>query len=277
MRRRLGEDAVLEPLEFGEVREFGPVKVSLHPAGHVLGSAQIRLEHEGEVWVFTGDFKREPDPSCEPFEVVPCDVLVTEATFALPIYRWDRGDDVARELLEWWRQNRAAGRCSIVYGYSLGKAQRLLAHLAALGVAETIYLHGAVVPLTEIYRESGIALPPTAPVADQPSDFDWSDKLVIEPPGAFQSGRLKRFGEHRTAFASGWMRIRGVRRRKGFDRGFVLSDHADWPALLKTIADTGCRRVLATHGRSDILVRVLRERGLEAETLETAYEGEAVP
>jgi putative mRNA 3-end processing factor len=286
LRRRLGGEAVIEGVAWGERRRFGEVTVSFHPAGHLLGSAQIRVEADGDgahrVWVFTGDYKRMADPSCEGFEVVPCDVLISEATFALPIYRWPRMERVMEELLSWWDRNREEGRASVVFCYALGKAQRLLAEIGARRDA-TVYVHGAIEPLTECYREAGVAMAKTVKVADVVTTtgkgrnrqrLSFAGELILAPTSAYGSTWMRRFGEASTAFASGWMRVRGVRRWRGFDRGFVVSDHADWDELVQTVRETGAKRVLLTHGYSDALVRYLRELGVEAEALKTEFEGE---
>ena len=282
LERRLGGErsgvpgsgrAKIRGLPFGERFRLGEVELSFHPAGHVLGSAQIRIEAGGETWVVSGDYKREADPSCEPFEVVPCDVFVTEATFALPVYRWPETARVAREILDWWRMNRRAGRASVVFCYALGKAQRLLAELARL-TDRAVFAHGALVAPTEVYRRAGVEMPELRPVAEAADGTSFAGELVLAPPSARRSPWLRRFGDCRTAFASGWMRLRGARRRQAVDRGFVLSDHADWPGLLETVEETGARRVLTHHGYADALARYLGERGLDAAPLETGYAGE---
>lgn len=273
LRHRLGREIDCHGIDYGETLRFGDARVSFHPAGHVLGSSQIRVEAAGEVWVASGDYKRDHDPTCADFEIVPCDTFITEATFALPVYRWAPSADVARDVAAWWRDNAAAGRASVLFCYALGKAQRLLAELSSCAdlPESQAFLHGALVPLTQIYRDAGIDMLATAPVTEQPRDHDFSRSLTLAPPSAAGSRWMRRFGEHRTGFASGWMRIRGNRRRRGYDRGFVLSDHADWPGLIDTIEATGAQRVLATHGRTDVLVSYLRERGIAAEPLVTDY------
>jgi len=276
LRRRLGAGARITGVPFGERVEMGEVTVSFHPAGHVLGSAQVRVERRGhpeDVWVFSGDYKRAADPTCEPFEVVPCRTFITEATFALPIYRWDSGAEVAREILAWWQANGAAGRASVLFCYALGKAQRILGELARL-TDKTVFVHGALEPLNECYRQAGAVLLPTRPVGETVRGQSFAGELILAPPSAGGSSWMRRFGATSTAFASGWMRVRGTRRRRGFDRGFVISDHADWPDLLRTIAETGARRVLTTHGASESLARYLREGGLAAEPLATPFTGE---
>lgn len=274
LRRRLGAEAQVQPLPYGQSLTVGETTVSFHPAGHVLGSAQIRIEYRGEVWVVSGDYKRDPDPTCAPFEPVPCHTFITEATFGLPVYRWEDSARVAEEILRWWDSNREAGRASLLFCYALGKAQRVLAELARFTDREVL-LHGAVAPLVEAYREAGVHLLPTRPVSELEKGATFAGALVLAPPSAGGSPWMKRFGEHETAFASGWMRIRGNRRRRGHDRGFVLSDHADWPGLLRTVKETGASRVLVTHGYSEVLARYLSEhQGIDAAPLSTAFEGE---
>lgn len=273
LRHRLGKDITQQGLAYGQVLELGRARVSLHSAGHILGSSQVRVEVDGEVWLVTGDFKRDRDPTCEPFEVVACDTLITEATFALPIYRWPDLDQVAAAIFRWWQQNAAEGRASVLFCYALGKAQRVLAALAA-HTDQRVLLHGAAVPLTEIYRDAGVAMLPTEAVLDVTTTSHHAGELVIAPPGANGTAWMKRFGACGTGFCSGWMLLRGNRRRRGYDRGFVMSDHADWPALIQTIEESGASRVLATHGRSDILVRYLQERGCNAAALKTRFGNE---
>ena len=260
-------------MPWGQSVELNGVRVSLHPAGHILGSAQVRVEHRGEVWVVSGDYKTEADPTCTPFELVRCDTFVTESTFGLPVYRWQPQREVFDEIRAWWRGNRDAGRASIVFGYALGKAQRVLAAFAEGGEG-AIYTHGAVERLNRDYRDSGVPLPSTTYAASMPRGHDWAGALIVAPPSAMGSPWLRRFGASSTAFASGWMRIRGARRRRSMDRGFALSDHVDWTALLETIAATGAQRVLVTHGYREPVVRWLTEPGLEAHALASQWEGE---
>ena len=270
LRRRLGAKAALTAVGYGEPLRFGPVQVSFHPAGHVLGSAQIRVERDGEIWVASGDYKRDRDPTCRPFEPIRCDTFITEATFALPAYRWPAAESVAADIGQWWAENAAAGRTSVLFCYALGKAQRVLAQLPS-DAPGPIYLHGAVAPLTEDYRAAGVVLPATRMISEAPDAEDYATSLVLAPPSAAGSPWMRRFRRPVTGFASGWMRIRGNRRRRGHDRGFVISDHADWPGLLQTIAETGAQEILTTHGRADELVRHLREQGLAAQPLATLY------
>jgi putative mRNA 3-end processing factor len=268
LRARLG-DIHLDTLPYGASIVHHGVRVSLHPAGHVLGSAQVRLEHAGQVWVASGDYKVAPDPTCDPFEPVRCDVFITESTFGLPIYRWCPDDEVFGDINAWWARNASHGRASVLCCYSFGKAQRALS-----GVDPTIgpiIVHGAVQPLNAAYRAAGVALPETRMVTDVQDKADLRRCLVVCPPGAAASPWLRRFGDAQTAFASGWMQVRGNRRRGGYDRGFVLSDHADWPGLMQAIDATGAQRVIVTHGSVPVMVRHLTERGLRAEAFDTEY------
>jgi putative mRNA 3-end processing factor len=262
----------VEALDYGVVRSVNGVQLSLHPAGHILGSSQVRLEHRGEVWVVSGDYKVEPDPTCAPFEPVRCHTFVTESTFGLPVYQWPAQREVFDAIHAWWRANQAEGRTSLLFGYALGKAQRLLAGLdPSVG---PILTHGAVEQMSALYRAEGIALPPTVHALASGRSDDWSRAIVVAPPGTEQSPWARRFGNAATGMASGWMRVRGARRRRGVERGFTLSDHVDWPGLLQAIAATGASRVWVTHGFTAPVVRWLQEQGLEARAVPTRFEGD---
>ena len=272
MRIRLGADARIKTLPYGEQVTVNGVKLSLHPAGHILGSAQIRVEKDGFVAVVSGDYKTEPDATCTPFELVPCHLFVTESTFGLPIYRWCGEPELVAQINEWWRSNQEAGRTSILMGYALGKAQRALARLdPSIG---PIFLHGAVHKLTEAYRKTGIHLPETKVVYDVDKKYAWSQSIILAPPSAAGTPWLRRFGDISTAFMSGWMAIRGARRRRAVDRGFVMSDHVDWPSLMNVISANNAEHVWVTHGYSAVVVRYLQEQGLDAKVMETQWEGE---
>ena len=268
LRARLG-DISLQTVQYGESTDFTGTKVSLHPAGHVLGSAQVRIEHRGRVWVASGDYKVEADPTCASFEPLRCDTFITESTFGLPVYRWPPSTEVFDDINRWWAGNVAAGRASVLFCYAFGKAQRILA-----GIDPTIgplLVHGAVEPLNRAYRASGVALPTTQLVSDVTDKDALRRALVLAPPSAQGTPWLKRFGDYSDAFASGWMRLRGTRRRRALDRGFVLSDHADWPGLMQAIGATGAARFIVTHGQVPVMVRWLREQGLEAEAFRTEF------
>ncbi|HUG21863.1 ligase-associated DNA damage response exonuclease [Piscinibacter sp.] len=275
LRSRLG-DITLQTLVYGEAIEHHGVRLSLHPAGHVLGSAQVRLEHAGRVWVVSGDYHvsgpGDDNSTCAPFEPVRCDCFITESTFGLPIYRWSAQREVFDDIDAWWRANAAAGRASLLMGYSFGKAQRLLAGVdPRIG---PIVVHGAVQALNRAYREAGVALPPTLHLSEVSDKTLLKQALVVAPPSVHGSVWARRFGDASDAFASGWMQLRGARRRRGVDRGFVLSDHADWPGLQRAIAATGAERVIVTHGYEAVMVRWLQERGLQASAFRTEYDDE---
>ena len=222
----------------------------------------------------SGDYKRDDDPSCAQFEPVACDVLITEATFGMPIYRWKPGSELAAEIRDWWQGDRS--RPSLLFCYAFGKAQRLLAELKAIGVEEEVLLHGAVETVTRHYREASVPMTPSRPVSEIPRNEALAGRLVLAPPSAHRSSWMRRFRTPQTGFASGWMAVRGARRRRGYERGFVLSDHADWPGLIRTVRESGARKVYVTHGQSDVLARYLREvEGIDAEPLETLFEGES--
>ncbi len=274
LRIRMGSNAVIDTVRYGEPTTINGVRVSLHPAGHVLGSAQVRLEHRGQTWVVSGDYKLEADPTCAAFEPVPCHVFVTESTFGLPVYRWPEPAVVAAEINAWWRANRDAGRTSVVLAYALGKAQRI----AALVDPEIgpIVGHGAVMKLVEAYRASGVRLPSIDRVPPRARRVGGGRALVIAPPSVLGSPWLKLFGETSVAVCSGWMTVRGVRRRRNVEKGFVVSDHADFPGLVAAIDASRAERVLVTHGFADVLARYLRERGRDAKPLATRFTGEAL-
>lgn len=278
LRRRFGPDTRIETQPYGERRAIDGVTVSFHPAGHVLGSAQVRIEGPEGVWVVAGDYKRALDPTCTTFEPVRCDTFITESTFGLPIYRWDATTTVIADILAWWQTNRDAGRTSVIFCYTIGKAQRLLAEIGAV-TERPVFVHGMLLGMIEAYREAGVPLPEVKPVIERAGGrgtqkVSLAGELVLAPLSARGTPWMRRLGTHSDAFASGLMRVRGVRRQRAYDKGFVISDHADWPALLDTIAETGAPRVLATHGHAEALARHLTKLGLDSGIIRTAWEGE---
>lgn len=272
LQSRIGSDAPIETLDYGEVKAINGVRLSLHPAGHILGSAQVRIEKNGRVWVVSGDYKLESDRTCSPLEPLRCHVFISESTFGLPIFRWPSAEDVLADIHSWWQTNQEEGRASILFAYALGKAQRIIAGLdPAIG---PILTHGAVEKFNSCYRAAGIPLPPTR-CADGLKDRTLLKKaLVIAPPSADNPSWLRRFPDRARAFASGWMRIRGQRRRRSVDRGFVISDHSDWNGLVRTIAATAAEKIILTHGYADELARWLQENGHHTEVLPTVFRGE---
>ncbi len=272
LRARLPAGTQIDTLPYGQSIEHNGVRITLHPAGHILGSAQVALAHRGEIWVITGDYKIQEDPTCTPFEPVRCDVLFTESTFALPIYRWPAAAEVFAEINTWWRTNQTRGWASLLYCYALGKAQRVLAGIdPSIG---PIYTHGALERMNAVYRQAGVPLPATTHVGELPRDTDWSQALIMAPQSARGTVWTRRFTPASTGMASGWMRIRGTRRRRAIDRGFVLSDHADWPGLQQVIQETGARRIGVTHGYVGVMTRWLREQGLDAREIATPFHDE---
>ncbi|MEK8025739.1 ligase-associated DNA damage response exonuclease [Pseudaquabacterium rugosum] len=266
LRARLGAQLPLQTLAYGEVVEHRGVRLSLHPAGHVLGSAQVRLEAGGQVWVASGDYllsaHDEAQPTCAPFEPVRCDVFITESTFGLPVYRWAPQAETAAQIHAWWAANAVQGRPSLLLGYSFGKAQRLLAALdPAIG---PIRVHEAVATMNAACRAGGMVLPEAPVLPARPDRRALAGALLLAPPALQDSAWSRRLGDPAVAFASGWMAVRGQRRRRGVDRGFVLSDHADWPGLQRAIRATGASRVIVTHGYEAELVRWLQSQGLQA-------------
>ena len=266
-------DANIQSVAYGEPFERNGVRVSFHPAGHVLGSAQIRVEFGGEVWVVSGDYKRASDATCASFEPVRCDTFISEATFGLPVYRWDAPGALTRELFTWWQEQAALGRTALLFCYSLGKSQRVLSELCAF-TDRPIHVHGAIDEMTALYRDAGVKMLPTERVVDAPKGRAFAGELVLAPISARGTPWMKRLGDTATALASGWMRVRGERRRRNLERGFALSDHADFPALLTTVKDSGATRILFTHGYAEELAHHVRELGLDAQAISTEYSGE---
>ena len=274
LRIRMGDKADLEFQPFGEPITVGGVTVTFHPAGHILGSAQVKIEKDGYSVVVSGDYKRQADATCQPFEPVQCNLFVTESTFGLPIYRWPDSQIVFDGINAWWQANQQAGKTSVLLAYSLGKAQRLMAGIdASIG---PIYTHGAVEKLNAGYRASGVPIPDTTYVGEMPKGTDWSQSLIVAPPAAVGTSWAKRFGKMSVAMASGWMQIRGTRRRRAMDRGFILSDHVDWADMIQSINESEAEEIWVTHGYSSIVVRHLREQGINAKVVETEFTGETL-
>jgi putative mRNA 3-end processing factor len=270
--KRLSPDIKLTTYPYGEVFQMGEVEVSFHPAGHILGSSQVRIQYKDEVWVFTGDFKRDEDLTCEPFQVVPCDVFISEATFSLPVYSWPPFMNEVKEIHEWWMKNRAEGFNSVLCCYALGKAQRLIAGLREI-TDDKIWVHGTIDELNRCYEKTGLSWKNVEKVPLE-TKVKMAGDMILCPPSALGSTWAKRVSPKKVAFASGWMRLRGNRRRKGYERGFVISDHADWPSLIRTVKETGCKKVYFTHGNTDAIVKYLNEAGIKSYDLKLPYDNE---
>jgi len=271
MRHRLGE-IDLETIPYAEVRRIGDADVSFHPAGHVPGSAQIRVAVKGQVWVVSGDYKTVADGLSEPFEPIGCHAFITECTFGLPIFKWTPEDILTQQINDWWSANASAGRTSILAAYALGKAQRLLTSVNPdIG---PILTHGAIENTNEVLRRQGIALPDTTLVTPETTHKTHPGALVLATPSALGTTWARKFGPASTAFASGWMALRGVRRRRAADRGFIVSDHADWDGLNSAIRATGASKIFATHGYTSVFQKWLTNQGYDAHIVSTDYHGE---
>lgn len=272
-RIRLDYGSKIVTQEYGKTTTVDGVRVSFHPAGHILGSSQVRVEYKGEVWVVSGDYKLTPDATCAAFEPVRCQYFITEATFGLPIYRWPPTTQTFQDINAWWRRNIEREKASVLFAYALGKAQRVMSGLdRSLG---PVFTHGSVERLTQAYREAGVDLPETRYAGSVTNKKEFVGSMIIAPPSAQASAWLKRFGSQSTGFASGWMMVRGARRQRAVDRGFVLSDHADWPELLTAIRETAAETVYVTHGFAPEMVRYLNETGVHAVPLKTQFVGDA--
>ncbi len=272
IKHRLG-DINVTGKNWNETFTINGVKFSLHPAGHIIGSAQIRVEYKGEVWVFTGDYKTQDDGISTPYEVVKCDTFITECTFGLPAFNWLPQDEVMTSINNWWAENQADGKTSILFGYTLGKAQRLLKYLdPSIG---RIYTHGAVENMTQVLRPF-CDFPETTLITRETTKQELAGNMVLAPPSAHGTPWIRKMTPFVTGSASGWMAFRGARRRRAIDKGFVLSDHCDWFGLLDSIKATGAERIISTHGYSDIFSRYLQELGYDARTAKTQYEGESI-
>jgi putative mRNA 3-end processing factor len=271
LKHRLGATNI-RGVSFGESFSVNGVQFTFYPAGHIVGSAQIKVNYKGEIWVVSGDYKTENDGISGAFEPVKCHTFITESTFGLPIYNWVDQKEVFQEINQWWQSNKANGITSILTGYTLGKAQRLLSGLDPdMG---TIYTHGTVDNMTELIRDLKVTLPPTTRITGAVSKKDLEGAMVLAPPSATGSPWMKRFKLYAIGAASGWMQLRGPRRRSSVDRGFVLSDHADWEGLNQTIKDTGAENIFVTHGYTEIFKKWLQEQGFNASIVKTQYEGE---
>lgn len=268
IKHRLGQDIFIESLGYNQPKNINGVQVSFFPAGHVIGSAQIRLEYKGYVIVFSGDYKTQPDFISTPYEPVKCHEFITESTFGLPIYKWKKEEELQAELMNWVLQNQQNNRTSVFLGYSLGKAQRIMKLVAGL---DDIYVHSAINNLNNAISGSGIDLPKTTLLNYDFKKADIQNKIVILPPALLGSRMLKKIPNAATAICSGWMHIRGNRRWKGVDAGFSISDHADWDGLLEAVKATEAEKVYVTHGSQAVFTKYLNEIGIEAYELKTEF------
>jgi putative mRNA 3-end processing factor len=270
MKLRLGAEISLQTVAYQEPLDINGVKISLHPAGHIPGSAQVRLEYKGKVAVVSGDYKTENDGLSAPFEPIKCHEFVSECTFGLPIYKWESQVEIFQQINSWWKSNAAEGRNTVLFAYSLGKAQRILQNLDRnIG---SVYAHGAVWNTNQALIANGIELWDVPRVTAELPKSTFKGSLIIAPPSAMGTPWMKRFGPYRTGICSGWMAVRGTRRRRSADRGFVLSDHADWEGLVSAITATEAEKVYLTHGSTASFGRFLQEeKGIDAVELKTLF------
>ncbi len=274
LKLRLGQDIKLETIDYHEQVTINGVKFSLHPAGHIFGSAQVRVEYKGEVWVVSGDYKTEDDGFCSAFEPVKCQHFVTESTFGMPVYQWQEQKTVFEDINQWWRDNQAQGKNTVLFGYSLGKAQRIIDNLDQ-SIGE-IFLHGAIWNTNEALIKNGAPLPRLTHATKEIPKERFKGCMIIAPPGAMNSSWMRKFQPYDTGICSGWMMIRGAKRRRAADRGFVLSDHADWNGLNEAVAATGAENIYVTHGYTASYSKWLCVQGLNAREVHTLYEGESL-
>lgn len=269
LRLRLGEAISLQTVGYGEQFYINGVTFSLHPAGHIIGSAQVRVEYKGEVWVASGDYKLEDDHFSAAYEPVKCNVFITESTFGLPVYKWQPQEKIYSEIDSWREQNRVEEKASILMGYSLGKMQRILKGIALTG--EPVYAHGAIYVVNERLRQAGFDLPELTLVTKDTDRKLFRGSLVLAPPSVDSSMWIRKFNPYSLGYCSGWMALRGAKNRRAVDQGFVLSDHVDWPDLNRAVIESGAEKVFVTHGYTSIFSRWLNENGIEAGEVSTMY------
>jgi putative mRNA 3-end processing factor len=272
LRLRLGRHIALQTMEYGETVLRNGVKISLHPSGHLPGAAQVRVEYQGEVWVASGDYKVENDGLSTPFEPVSCHTFITECTFGLPVFTWQKQEVIFEKMNAWWKSNAEKEICSIVFAYALGKAQRIFSQLNQ--DTGPVFMHASVHNTHEALRHNGLAVAEGRRWDEATSKNDYRKALILATPSAGGNAWLKNFGSYQTAICSGWMAIRGYRQRSNPDQAFVLSDHADWPGLLQAVKATGAERIIATHGYTAVFSKYLQEIGLQAEEVKTHFAGE---
>jgi putative mRNA 3-end processing factor len=272
LKYRLGADIQLQTVEYGEKVVKNGVNISFHPAGHVIGSAQIRVEYKGEVWVASGDYKLEDDHVSTPFEPVKCHTFISECTFGMPVYKWKSPAIVHQDINDWWKLNASEDKATVIAGYSLGKAQRIIQHLD-LSIGK-VFLHGAIANTHQALERNGIKLPAATRITPELKKEELKKGIIICPPSALGSSWIRKFQPYAFGYCSGWMSLRGAKRRMAADRGFVLSDHADWDGLITAIKATECENVLLTHGYTASFSRYLSEQGFNAYEGHTNYGGD---
>lgn len=271
---RLG-DIQLQTVEYGEKVMKNGVEITLFPAGHVIGSAQVRVEYKGEVWVISGDYKTEDDGVCAPFEPVKCHHFISESTFGMPVFQWKPQQQLFDDVNKWWQHNAANNIATVIVGYSLGKAQRILQNLD-LSIGK-VYTHGVIENTNEALRRNGIILNPTHRITPETTKDEVRKGIILAPPSSVGTPWMRRFQPYSFGYCSGWMALRGAKRRRAADRGFVLSDHADWDGLISAIDATGCEKVYLTHGYTAPFARYLTEIGFDAHEVHTLFGDDEAP
>ncbi len=272
LQHRLGHKAKIDSVKYGETTTINGVKFSFYPAGHIIGSAQIKVEYKDEIWVVSGDYKTENDGLSEAFDSVRCHTFITESTFGMPVYKWKPQAEIFAEINDWWKQNKSIGKTSVLTGYSLGKAQRLLQGLdPSIG---KVYTHVSIENTNQIIRKQGYKLNDTIKISNHQNAADYAGNIVICPPTATGNPWMKNLGNVSTGRTSGWMTVPGAGRKRKEDRGFALSDHADWTGLIQAIESCEAENIFVTHGYSKIFSRYLTEKGYNAAEVKTEYEGE---
>lgn len=270
IKHRLGSSIKITGVPYGKSFRINNVKFTFYPAGHIIGSAQIRVEFRGEVWVVSGDYKLQDDGLCQAFEPVKCHTFITESTFGLPIFDWQDQQYVIDDINRWWKDNKNSGKVSIISAYALGKAQRII-HSVDHSIGN-IFVHGAVENTNEVLRKQGIELPDTKRISSEYKPEDYSGALVIAPPSSTGASWAEGFKSYSRASVSGWMALRKRRLFGGNDKCFVLSDHADWKELNTAVKETGAENVYVTHGYSRVYSRWLKSQGLNAQEVKTEYQ-----
>jgi len=274
LHQRIGLDIECQTVEYGEVLNINGVKVSFHPAGHIIGSAQIRMEYKGYVSVVSGDYKVQYDGLSTPFELVKCNEFVTESTFGLPIYNWLEVEDLNKKLQNWVLRNQENSKTSVFIGYSLGKAQRIMKAVEGLG---KIYVHYSIGKLNQAFESVGIDLPDYEIADFKENPKELQHEIVIVPPALLDSNIIRKIPDAATAICSGWMHVRGARRWRSADAGFAMSDHADWKGLLEAIKATEAEIVHVTHGQTEVFSKYLNEIGIQSDVVETLYGDDEEP
>lgn len=262
LRSRLGKRINIQTLAYNTSVSLNGVKISLHPSGHIYGAAQVRIAYKGEVWVVTGDYKLEDDRLSEPFEPVKCHHFITECTFGLPVYQWTNQHEVYTQINDWWLQNKQDGITSILFGYSLGKSQRIIKNIDH-GIGP-VYVHRSVGAMNEAIRQDGADLPPTTTIDDKTNPSRLKGQLIIAPPSFSSGAWIHELGDLSFAMASGWVLTGKNMGRGKQQRGFVLSDHVDWDDLMKAIDMTNAQRVITMHGYTKEVTRWLNENGVSS-------------